>query len=330
MTERCAICGCQLHRTKNTYARPTVEGRSHATSHHYVAERFFGRSTNRLGTKTEGMFPSCPWGHEGESAVFCYECHEELIHNPVFLPEDIVRFAALVRQRGLSEETKTESREYIAGRVSLFHEVIVRGLTSLLQEGGGTMTNPTIITDASGVVPGKSIKSSVINPNRPWIGSGYSRTRIFVLGESYTGAYIDDLEYDDSYMTALLAGESVLGPELFIKMAEKLEMSLGELWQQVAFTNMSLGSIGKTNATKVTPAQLRAGRPRLESLLVKHSPRGVLILGVKTAAAAEPVCQKLGIPFRTVYHPSGINNANPKTACTPTMLKTAWNELRGS
>jgi len=136
MTERCAICGCQLHRTKDTYARPTVEGRSHATKHHYVAERFFGRSTNRRGTKTEGMFPSCPWSHEGESVVFCYECHEELVHNPVLLPEDIARFAELVKQRGLSEEMKTESREPIAGRVALFHEVIARGLATLSNASG--------------------------------------------------------------------------------------------------------------------------------------------------------------------------------------------------
>lgn len=149
MIERCAICDCLLHRTKNTYARPSVEGRSHATSHHYVAERFFGRSTNRRGTKTEGLFSSCPWGHEGESVVFCYECHEELIHNPVLLPEDIARFAELVKQRGLSEEVKTESREQISGRVALFHEVIARGLASLLQESVSSMANPSINTDAA-------------------------------------------------------------------------------------------------------------------------------------------------------------------------------------
>jgi len=77
MGERCAICDCVLHRTAGTYARPTIEGRSHATKHHFVAERFFGRSSNRRGTVTDGVFTSCPWGHEGETAVFCYECHEE-------------------------------------------------------------------------------------------------------------------------------------------------------------------------------------------------------------------------------------------------------------
>jgi hypothetical protein len=121
---------------RDTYARPTVEGRSHATKHHYVAERFFGRSTNRRGTKTKGIFVSCPWGHEGESVVFCYECHEELIHNPVLLPEDISQFAELVNQRGLSEETKTENRQPIAGRVMLLHEVVACGLATLLREKG--------------------------------------------------------------------------------------------------------------------------------------------------------------------------------------------------
>ncbi len=132
MSENCAICGCRLHRQRDTYARPTVEGRSHATKHHYVAERFFGRSANRRGTKIEGMFSTCPWGHEGETVAFCYECHEELVHNPVLLPEDIARFAELVRRRGFSEEEKTENRELIAGRVALLHEVISLGLATLL------------------------------------------------------------------------------------------------------------------------------------------------------------------------------------------------------
>jgi hypothetical protein len=68
MAEHCAICGCLLHRTAKTYARPTIEGRSHATAHHFVSERFFGRSANRKGTRTEGIFESCPWGHEGQTA----------------------------------------------------------------------------------------------------------------------------------------------------------------------------------------------------------------------------------------------------------------------
>lgn len=131
--EHCAICGCLLHRS-GAYAKATTEGRSHATKHHFVAERFFGRSSNRRGTRTEGIFPICPWGSEGKSDVFCYECHEELLHNPVLLPEEMQNFAKLVRLRGLSEDLKTDDRSKIAGRVRLLNEVIRRGLVALLEE----------------------------------------------------------------------------------------------------------------------------------------------------------------------------------------------------
>src|SRR4030042_5023551 len=131
MTERCAICGCELHTTQGTYARPTLEGRSHASKHHFVAERFFGRSNNRRGTQRDKVFEECPWGVEGQTAVFCYDCHEELLHNPVFLPVDIARLADLVKQRRLDEDIKTESKDKIAGRIKLFHEIIQRGLKEL-------------------------------------------------------------------------------------------------------------------------------------------------------------------------------------------------------
>jgi hypothetical protein len=132
MMERCAICGCRLHRGSE-YAQPTTKGRSHATKHHYVAERFFGRSANRPGEQREQVFRVCPWGFEGQSEVFCYECHEELIHNPVFLPPDIRGFAELVRLRNLDEQEKTESREKLAGRIGLLHEVLERGIQTLLE-----------------------------------------------------------------------------------------------------------------------------------------------------------------------------------------------------
>ena len=128
--ETCPICGCAIHRSGN-YARPTIAGRSHATKHHYVAERFFGRSGNRPGEIREPVFTECPWGLEGEAGTFCYECHEELLHNPVFTPEDIERFAQLVRVRSLDETEKTESREKLGGRIRLLHEVIDAGLRSI-------------------------------------------------------------------------------------------------------------------------------------------------------------------------------------------------------
>jgi hypothetical protein len=131
ITERCAICGCELHRTQDTYARPTVEGRSHASKHHFVAERFFGRSKNRHGTQRDKVFEECPWGVEGQTAVFCYDCHEELLHNPIFLPSYIARLTELVKERCLDEDRKTKSKDKIAGRVKLLHEIIQQGLKEL-------------------------------------------------------------------------------------------------------------------------------------------------------------------------------------------------------
>ncbi|MFW0859783.1 MAG: hypothetical protein AAGB97_06410 [Dehalococcoidia bacterium] len=131
MNENCAICGCPLHRTKNTYAKPNPEGRSHASEHHYVPERFFGRSKNRPDTQREKVFDKCPWGYEDKTAVFCYDCHEELLHNPVLLPEDIKQLADIVQSRGFAEDKKTGSKEKIAGRIKLFHEVIERGLEQI-------------------------------------------------------------------------------------------------------------------------------------------------------------------------------------------------------
>lgn len=129
--EHCAICKCLLHRTAGTYGKQTPQGRSHATAHHYVAERFFGRSSNRPRTQTDRLFESCPWGVDGQSGVFCYECHEELLHNPVLLPADVDAFATLVANRGLSEGTKSDDRSLQAGRVKLLHEVIQAGLKNV-------------------------------------------------------------------------------------------------------------------------------------------------------------------------------------------------------
>jgi hypothetical protein len=130
--ERCALCGCLLVRGSRIYAKPTVEGRAHATKHHYVAERFFGRSGNRRGEERARIFEECPWGLEGETDIFCYECHEEIIHNPVFVRHDVERLARLVRKRGLSEDIKPENRAKLAARIQLLHEVIDAGLDMLL------------------------------------------------------------------------------------------------------------------------------------------------------------------------------------------------------
>ena len=134
--EYCCICGCKLHRG-GEYATPTVQGRSHANEHHYVAERFYGRSMNRRGDQRTPIFPECPWSVEGRTAVFCYDCHELLLHNPVFLPADLEHFAELVRARGLDEPEKTDSTDKLAGRIKLLQEVISKGLAAFTNERQG-------------------------------------------------------------------------------------------------------------------------------------------------------------------------------------------------
>ena len=139
MKNNCAICGCRIHR-EGEYAKPTIKGRSHATKHHYLAERFLGRSRNRKGEQREPIFQKCPWNIEGLTEEFCYECHEELLHNPVFLPTDVEKFAKLVKQRKLNEAEKTVRRDRLAGRIKLLHEVLEQGIERLLDVDGRKKT----------------------------------------------------------------------------------------------------------------------------------------------------------------------------------------------
>ena len=133
MSENCSLCGCKVHRNGG-YAKPDIKGRSHATEHHYVAERFYGRSANRPGTLRKRIFPEDSYGIEGQTGVFCYECHEEILHNPIFLPEDIEKMAEIIRLNDLDEDDKDESREKLAGRIRLLREIIVRGLDVVFEE----------------------------------------------------------------------------------------------------------------------------------------------------------------------------------------------------
>jgi len=131
MNEVCSICGCKLHR-EGDYASPSIKGRSHATEHHFVAERFFGRTKNKRSNKPSPIFSNNEYKKfEGMKGLFCYECHEELIHNPVLLPAQIEQLAKIVKSRGLDEDAKTDSREKIGRRIQLLHEVIKNGLDVL-------------------------------------------------------------------------------------------------------------------------------------------------------------------------------------------------------
>lgn len=126
--EKCAICGCVVNHS-GEYAKPTIKGRSHATKHHYIAKRFFRHSTTN-----KPIFSTSPWKVQPDWGTFCYECHEELLHNPVFLPEDVKKFAELVNLTNLNERDKTASKRKLSNRIVLLHEVIETGIKSLLSK----------------------------------------------------------------------------------------------------------------------------------------------------------------------------------------------------
>lgn len=130
----CAICGCVLCSKKDTYGKTTLAGRGHRSRHHHIAERFFGRSKTRPGTERPAILKESDWPKNDEPVILCYECHEELIHNPILLKEDLENFSKLVIRDGCSEIKKEDSRDKIARRIILFHEVIETGLKQLLEK----------------------------------------------------------------------------------------------------------------------------------------------------------------------------------------------------
>jgi hypothetical protein len=106
--------------------------------HHFVAKRFLG-GKNRRGTRRSKIFGPKIWCQEigkGKTYVYlCYDCHEELLHNPVLFPEDIKKLSNIVKKRRMREKNKLpHNKEKIAKRIKLFHEIIRIGLEQISKE----------------------------------------------------------------------------------------------------------------------------------------------------------------------------------------------------
>ena len=89
---------------------------------------------NSRGKPRKPIFNEYPreWDNSKRHDEFCFECHEELLHNPVFLYKDIEKFRKLVCLRRLNEVNKPANKRKIGERVKLLHEVVERGLEALL------------------------------------------------------------------------------------------------------------------------------------------------------------------------------------------------------
>jgi hypothetical protein len=82
-----------------------------------------------------------------------------------------------------------------------------------------------------------------LDPDRPWVGSAYRpKHSVFVLGESYAGSYDGESEYDDFYWQQCLEGRRA--DPLFDALQAKLGIPASKWWPEIAFTNLSFGSIG--------------------------------------------------------------------------------------
>lgn len=100
-------------------------------------EHVTGREGFTTASEGVGILWDRPGNHANSGHILFtdgYECHEELIHNPVFLPEDVQRFAELVRARGFDENGKTRDRSRLAGRIKLLHDVVEAGLRQMTEE----------------------------------------------------------------------------------------------------------------------------------------------------------------------------------------------------
>ncbi|SOZ19371.1 hypothetical protein CBM2609_B30248 [Cupriavidus taiwanensis] len=166
--------------------------------------------------------------------------------------------------------------------------------------------------------------TTVYDGSRIWVGERYPRHRTFVLGLSYYGVWDGDKETDEVYVGKYVADE--IEDRLYSKLDRSVGLCRRDFWQQIAFTNMVIGSVGIQSDSKTSDDRVRAGMPRLRDLLVKYEPERVWLLGKQLERYAGHVCGDLGIPFVTIAHPTGLNNR--RRPVTPNEIKASWDHLQ--
>lgn len=151
--------------------------------------------------------------------------------------------------------------------------------------------------------------------NTIWIGSNYPRKRIFVLGESWYGDYVDNT--DAGYIRLYLDGK--VTDSMYTRMANACGMSRHEFWNGIIFTNY-VQRVGDTRNCRPDVEAYRAAASRLAFLLERHRPSALWILGIGQAEYSAPVVEAAGIPFEITAHPTsfGLTNA---------ALGESWNRL---
>ena len=143
--------------------------------------------------------------------------------------------------------------------------------------------------------------------NRIWIGDNYQQDRIFVLGESWYGDYVDNT--DAGYVALYLDGK--LKDSMYTRMANACGLSRHEFWHRIAFTNF-VQRVGDTRDDRPTKAMYEEAKMRLEKLLIQLPPSGVWVLGKEQSEYSGPIISKAGIPFAVTPHPTSYGLTNVK------------------
>ena len=157
---------------------------------------------------------------------------------------------------------------------------------------------------------------------RVWVGDSIPAGGVLVLGESWYGTYEGDLNFDDGYIRAYLAGAVI--DRMYSKIAyaicdSKASSSKSAFWQRVAFTNF-VQCVGPTLGHRPTDEMYRAGQLRLEAILAALGPASVWILGEEQAKWSRPVVDSAGIVSEVCPHPS-------RRGVTTAMLRESWSRL---
>ena len=100
----CMLCGTKFS-TKGIYATKTKNGRHHRGEHHLFPARFEKHFSQRslakkLNVETQSL----------DSIYLCYDCHEELLQNPVFTTKMIKELSYLMKGKSLEDKVVTLSR----------------------------------------------------------------------------------------------------------------------------------------------------------------------------------------------------------------------------
>lgn len=174
--------------------------------------------------------------------------------------------------------------------------------------------------DSAGRLPhsASTRKTTETYPEKVWVGPKFTRTGVFVLGESWFGDYPDHLATDDGYIRAYLKGE--VTDALYTRIANATGLGKQPFWESIMFTNFVSQPTGPTRAYRPTAVQYKQALPRLASLLKLHRPRGVWIIGKEQAAYSEPVVREAVIPVAVSPHPTSYGIKHE-------VLRAAWDEL---